>query len=289
MSATPTSRDEQAWQPVCVSGAQTRLMRAESNGRSYQISVWIPAAPPPSQGFPVIYVLDANALFGTFVEAIRRSSRRQDATGIGPAVVVGIGWPEADLYAPQLRQMDYTAGPAAGADAKSNGQVGGASGFLSFIEEQLMPELSQQFGLDRSRQTLFGHSLAGFFALHALLERPRLFQTVAAISPSLWWDADSLRARLNRLTDSDVRVFMAVGEWEDALPPWQRNTPQAEHAMQRRAQRQMVAQARQFAQELQDVVGTGRLVFHEFPEEDHMSILMIATQRALRFAFAAGA
>lgn len=283
MTTAPTAPD---WQPFHLPGAVTRTVRADTNGSTYQISVWLPEGTPPPQGFPVIYVLDANALFATFVEAIRRSSRRPDATGVQPTAVVGIGWPGSELYAAAQRHADYTPGPAAGSAGPRPARVGGALPFLGFIQEELAPALQEAFPLDTARRTLFGHSLAGFFVLQALVARPGFFHTYAAISPSLWWDPKALDTRLGDLRAGAARVFIGVGEWEGTLPPWQRSAPGHEQVAQRRGQRQMVAAAREFAGRLAPRLGPENVVFRLFPDEDHASVLLVATQRVLRLASA---
>ncbi|MHB0774553.1 alpha/beta hydrolase [Halomonas sp. WWR20] len=270
-------------QPVRLANTQTRTLYAEANGASYQISLWIPPGQPPADGWPVIYVLDANALFATFVEAIQRGSRRPDATGIGAAAVVGIAHADGDLYATESRYRDYTFGPST-MIAKT--RVGGGEAFLSFIVDQLAIGLREEFVLNASRQILFGHSLAGYFVLHALMSRPGAFQTHAAISPSIWWDEASLCARVAALSGHEARVFVAVGEWEGEAAPWQRLAPGYEQLMQRRRERQMIPKAQAMARELSGVLGEEQVTFHNFPEEDHASVLMIAIQRALRFALA---
>lgn len=278
-----------SWPPVELPGTQVRQLRAAANGSDYRISLWLPPGPPPPGGFPAIYVLDANALFGTFVEAVRRSSRRADATGIGPSAVVGIAPQDDALFADAQRRRDYTPGPPAVGPAAADGTVGGAPALLSFLCDELAPRLRDELPLDGARQALFGHSLAGYFVLQALAARPAAFRTWAAISPSIWWGQAALHGALAaalRGTGAAVRVFMAVGEWEDGVPPWQRQHPGLEQLVARRAERRMVANARALASELTDWLGSSQVMFRVFPEEDHASILMIAVQRALRFASA---
>jgi predicted alpha/beta superfamily hydrolase len=270
-----------------------------AGGLEYRVTVWLPPGEPPEGGFPAIYVLDANALFGTFVEALRRSSRRFDATGIHPAAVIGIAHDDALIAENDLRQRDFTAGPPADGVARpafKAGSVGGAPAFLAFLADELAPQLRRELPLAAARQALFGHSLAGHFVLRALAARPDAFRTWAAISPSIWWDEAGLRAALAAaLKPGDAvapqasqnggpRVFMAVGEWEDAVPPWQRSHPGHEQLVARRAERRMVASAQSLSADLSAWLGPERVVFRLFPEEDHASILMIAVQRVLRFA-----
>ena len=271
------------WSPVELAGAQTRRWQAQANGHTYRISVWVPPGTPPPGGFPAVCVLDANALFGTFVELARRSSRRPDATGIGPTAVVGIAHDGDELFAEALRRRDFTAGPTA--DGSVVNGVGGASAFLSFIADELLPSLRAEWPLDAARQTLFGHSLAGHFVLQALAARPRAFRSWAAVSPSIWWDEAGLRAALAAALPGqpDLRVFMAAGAWEDEVPPWQRQQPGYDQLVARRAQRRMVGSAQALAEALARWLGAQRLTFRIFPDEDHASVVMVAAQRVLRF------
>ncbi|WP_326533208.1 alpha/beta hydrolase [Pseudorhodoferax sp.] len=267
------------WPPVELPGTQVRQLRG------YRISVWLPPGPPPPGGFPSLYVLDANALFGTFVEAVRRSSRRPDATGIGPLAIVGIAHDGDALFAEPQRRRDFTLGPPA--EESVAGAVGGAPDFLAFLADELAPALRSELPLDAARQTLFGHSLAGYFVLEALAARPDAFCTWAAISPSIWWDAAGLRARLAAtLPGHGARVFIGVGEWEGEVPPWQRAQPGHDRLVARRAQRRMVEHAQALAAQLGAWLAPDRLAFRLFPEEDHASVVMVAAQRVLRFCAA---
>lgn len=252
--------------PVTLPGAELRRVQARSNGATYRVSLWLPPGDAPPGGFAAIYVLDGNALFATFVEAVRRSSRRPDATGVQPMAVVGIAPDDDALFAEPLRQRDFTGGPA----------------FLGFLADELAPALRRELPLDAARQTLFGHSLAGYCVLEALAARPDAFATWAAISPSIWWDEAGLRTRLAALP-AGPRLFMAAGEWEDAVPPWQRSQPGYEQLVARRAQRRMVGAAQAVADALVPRLGAQHCVFRIFPEEDHASVVMVAAQRVLRF------
>lgn len=266
--------------PVTLADTQARELHATANGSRYRISLWIPPGEPPTGGWPVIYVLDANALFATFVEALQRGSYRPQATGIETAAVVGVAHAEDSLYVPERRYRDYTFGPSRLATAS---QSGGGEAFLSFIVDELMPGLHEELALNGSRRVLFGHSLAGYFVLHALMARPGAFRTYAAISPSIWWDETGLRERMPAVAGYAARAFIAVGEWESEGAPWQRHEPGHARMMQRRRERRMVDKAQTMAQDLGKLLGENRVTFHNFPNEDHASVLMVAIQRTLRF------
>jgi hypothetical protein len=192
------------------------------------------------------------------------------------------------LFANTLRRRDYTWGSPADEPAPAEGAVGGGPSLLTFLVDELAPALRAELPLDVARQTLFGHSLAGQFVLQALAERPDAFRTWAAISPSIWWDRAGLTARLAGALPGAAgpSLFMAVGEWEGEVPPWQR--PHAGHAelVARRAQRSMVGNAETLAQAMSGWLGPERFAFRIFPDEDHASVVMVACQRTLRFATA---
>ena len=65
--------------------------------------------------------------------------------------------------------------------------AGGADNFLKFIETELMPEIEKNYRVVPYR-VLAGHSLGGLFAIHAMISRPELFNSIIAVSPALQWD-----------------------------------------------------------------------------------------------------
>src|SRR5690606_34171859 len=126
----------------------------------------------PPAGFPVIYVLDANSVFGTVTEAVRAQSRFPARSGVDPAIVVGIGYATDAPFHPD-RHYDFTLPVPAHElpphpDGGSWPGQGGSAAFLQFIERELKPQIERDFPVDTSRQTIFGHSLGGLFVLTAL-------------------------------------------------------------------------------------------------------------------------
>jgi len=255
-------------------------------GRDYRLWLAWPQQPAPPAGYPVIYVLDANATFGTFVDAIRMRAHRPDATGVGPAIVAGIAYPVDTAYERTRRVYDYTpAGAKGGADGQEQG--GGAAEFLDFIEQDIKPIVHASHAIDRTRETLFGHSLGGRFVLHTLCTAPELFETYVAVSPSIWWDREQLFGAVAALEHGpgrqhrDRRVMVTVGEYEQRLAPWLLGAPQAEAIAQRQQRRQMVDDAREMAARLAAICGSVR--FDVFPAEDHASVVPVSIGRAIRF------
>lgn len=237
---------------------------------NYRISVAIPQESAPPEGFPVLYLLDANAGFATVVETHRRLSRRPDATHVRPAVIVGIGHETDALYDTSLRQRDFGGGED-------------SARLLALIEEQVKPLIAQSAHINPQHQILLGHSLAAYFTLWVLRHQPSAFQSYVALSPSLWWDA-SLSQQISDmdLPEPPPRVFLAVGEWEEQLAPWQHGQAGSEVILQRRLQRRMVSNVQQLGIILQQRLGTERTQCTVFPQEDHASVFGIGISRAMR-------
>lgn len=255
-------------------------VKNSAQGDDYRIAIALPEGEVPPGGWPSLYLLDAAGSFGTCVEALRRMDRRTAATGVAPMIVVGIS--AVSGYDVARRQRDYTT-PRAGAEANGT-EGGGAARFLDFIEDRVEPAVSARIMLNPARRTLCGHSLGGYFALWAMTERPGSFRACAAISPSIWWDKPGLMARVERLADSDLRMLIAFGEWEDALPPWQRDAPDSESVLARRRARGMISGGTEVAARLANLLGEDRVRLLLLPEEDHASIVSAAMPRALRLA-----
>lgn len=264
-----SSHSDPEWRPLVLDRAMTRTVRAAANDHDYRISLFTPDTPPPEGGFPSMILLDGTALFATVAETVNRLSRRPEATGVQPAVIIGVGHHGEDLYDVAQRHRDFTPGPAA-AEATPH-ETGGADRFLAFLIDELLPLVAQTAPLDPARRALIGHSLAGLFTLHALAARPPAFAAYGAISPSIWWDRDGVMRAVTSLKDRSPRLFLAAGERERTA------------AASPRGDRRMIESVEDLAARTAPLIHTA---LHIFPEEDHGSVVSVATTRFLRFAAA---
>jgi uncharacterized protein len=93
--------------------------------------------------------------------------------------------------------------------------TGGAGRFLAFIGDELIPEIERRYRT-RPYRVLIGHSLGGLFAVYALNERPELFNAYLPISPSLWYDDQTLVQRtatmLAAKQDLRANVYMTIAD-----------------------------------------------------------------------------
>lgn len=196
-------------------------------------------------------------------------SRRPVATGVQPAVIIGVGHCGEGLYDLAQRHRDFTLGPAVVETIPH--ETGGADRFLAFLIDELLPLVAQIVALDPTRRALVGHSMAGLFTLHALASRPDAFAAYGAISPSLWWDRDGVKRAIADVNNHAPRLFLAAGERERLAPGAVR------------CDRRMVESIEALAAFTAPLIETALTIF---PDEDHGSVVSVATTRFLRFAAA---
>lgn len=262
-----------------------------------KISVAAPAGAEALSNAPVLYVVDGDLLFGLAAEIGRVLSA---IASLPPYYVVGIGYDAAYADVLKLRTADLSPPISALAREKMGAlgdmigseHNGGADAFVSFVAGALRTEINarypQTLGGD---EILFGHSLGGLFAAHALLTRPDAFSSFIVSSPSLWWDQFSILQKLPafkpRLASisRQPRVFVDVGAKEQHLPesvPDGAGLTLEDAQAQIRAAR-MVDAAREFADALREA-GLTELRHVAFAEDDHVSAAPAALLHGVRFA-----
>ncbi|MDL4842366.1 alpha/beta hydrolase [Aquibacillus rhizosphaerae] len=234
---------------------------------NYRVDISIPESTPPSEGFPVLYVLDGDAYFTMIDQIVNLQSRRADKTGVSELIIVGIGYEGNDVFS-SFRVYDYTP-PAQTVDLpeKPDGQPwpdhGGAKDFQAFIEKKLMPVIHKDYPVNKQKQAIFGHSLGGLFALYTLFTRQDLFQNYLAFSPSIWWNNRAVLNEEKHLrTRNDKRLYIAI-----------------EHT----SQKNMYHDAQSLYTRLAEGDMLADIDFRGLNDESHMSIVPTALSDALRF------
>jgi hypothetical protein len=90
LNSVPSSAQGQTAAPAFLADVTSSVMKASSTGRSYQVSVALPAGYSKQHAaYPVLYAADANPEFGTVVETARVFAEIPDL------VIVGIGYPNS--------------------------------------------------------------------------------------------------------------------------------------------------------------------------------------------------
>ncbi len=273
--------DPPAWRRSGPAAAPTPVALADTwqrdivapHGETYRILVAAPRAPAPAGGFPLLCLVDGNALFPIAVETARLQSRRPDVTGVPPAVILGIGYPGEPAFDPDRRCRDLL--PEEAADR-----------FLDFIERTAIPAVAERAPVDRRRLSIVGHSFGGLFALHALFARRGLFAAHVAGSPSIWWNERAILAEEARFRlaagPSDARLLITVGGAEQTV---------AEGADAARAERVRMARMIDNAREMTERLSASGKVESRFAllaGENHISVIPAMLARAVAFALADG-
>lgn len=250
---------------------QTETFDVTSDGGEvYRIFVSYPETEMPKDGYPVLYVLDGNAMFAAFAEA----RRVQEFYDVGKAIVVGVGYPTDKPY--DTRRLNDFTPPMPNPPPPSQAflakyKSGGRDIFLDFLTGKLRAEIAKRYQVNPNKQSLFGHSLGGLLALRALYSRPEAFHSIIAASPSLQWNDQGVlkeeREFAARMTSGKIprisRLMILVGGREDGA-----------------------IAAGPFADRMKLLAGYGlRSQFTQYDEEGHMSVPARAVTEALRFVF----
>ncbi|MCB0629292.1 MAG: alpha/beta hydrolase-fold protein [Saprospiraceae bacterium] len=105
------------------------------------------------------------------------------------------------------RERDFT--PDKVITVRKN-DTGGGDRFLSFLEDELFPELDQNYRTLPYR-ILMGHSLGGLLATHAYLKEQTLFNAFIAVDPSFGtWDAEKMDGKLEKVTDQSFNRYLYI-------------------------------------------------------------------------------
>ena len=213
------------------------------------LNIYLPNGyhPDSTKRYPVIYLLDGSRDEDFIhIAGLVQFCSFSWIEIIPESIVVGIG--NVD------RKRDFTFPTYNEKDKADFPTTGGSEQFIRFIGQELQPLIEKKYRVNSSR-TLIGQSLGGLLATEILFKKPGLFENYIIISPSLWWDDESLlRYEVNGFTG--VRsVYIGVGK---------------EGAVMERV-------ARELFDKIEAVRGTNtRLFFGFFERQNHGDALHLA-------------
>ncbi len=183
-------------------------LRSADGERRYRVRLFIPDRVAPATGFPVLWMLDGNAVLMTLgPDLLQRLSGTPQ-----PPVIALIAYDNDLRIDAAARSLDYTPAkpgenPAVARDPLSpDRRSGGADAFLALITTQLRPAVTHRVPIDPARQTLWGHSYGGLFVLHTLFRQPEAFQQYIAVEPSLWWNEGVVVKEAERFVADSPRL-----------------------------------------------------------------------------------
>jgi predicted alpha/beta superfamily hydrolase len=155
--------------------------------------------------YPVIYVLDGS-MNEDFIHIVGLVQFFNLQMGMPKSIVVGIA--NVD------RKRDFTFPTIDKKLKKDFPTTGGSRKFISFLENEVQPYITANYATN-AQKMLIGQSLGGLLATEILFNKPTLFTDYIIVSPSLWWDNETLlsdaKMFLGAHKTMPVNVFVSVG------------------------------------------------------------------------------
>ncbi len=160
-----------------------------------------------TKSYPIIYLLDGS-MNEDFIHVTGLIQFFNQMYSMPETIVVGI----ANID----RKRDFTFHTDLKDLQKDYPTTGHSDKFINFLEKELKPYIESQFKtIDKY---LFGQSLGGLLATEILLKKPEMFNNYFIISPSLWWDDESLLKQapelLSKIKDTKKFIYISVGKGE---------------------------------------------------------------------------
>jgi predicted alpha/beta superfamily hydrolase len=174
-------------------------------GENRTLNIYLPEGYNIKEKYPVIYLLDGSAN-EDFLHIVGLVQFFNMTFKMPNTIIVGIA--NVD------RRRDFTFPTTVEDLKKSYPTTGGSAKFIDFIEKELQPYIKANY---KTNDTTFiiGQSLGGLLATEILLKKPDLFTNYFIVSPSLWWDDESLLkvapVLLAGQSDTKKWVYISVG------------------------------------------------------------------------------
>lgn len=201
--------------------------------------------------YPTIYVMDGS-LHEDFLHIVGLVQFLTMYELMPETIVVGIS--NVD------RKRDFTYPTSIEQDKIDFPSSGGSENFINFLKEEAIPFIDTLYRTNEMK-TIIGQSLGGLLATEIFLKHTEMFNQYIIVSPSLWWDDESLLALNNPVLTQPTNVFVSVGK----------------------EGRIMQRDAKKLANKIQKVNGADlKIDFKYLPKENHATILHQAAYIGLR-------
>lgn len=170
------------------------------------LNIYLPHgySPDSTKTYPVIYLLDGS-MDEDFIHVagVVQFGSFSWINMLPPSIVVGIANVDRkrDFTYPTRNEMDKKYVPTGGGSAK----------FIDFLTKEIQPFIKQQYKTD-TIATIIGQSLGGLLATELLFTQPELFDNYIIVSPSLWWDEESLLQADPISYATHKNIYVAVGK-----------------------------------------------------------------------------
>lgn len=220
------------------------------------LNIYLPEGYQPNDTvkYPVIYLLDGSA-DEDFIHIVGlvQFMNFSWVNVLPKSILIGIA--NVD------RKRDFSFPTTVEQDKKDFPTTGGSEKFISFIEQELQPFIEKNYATNKFK-TIIGQSFGGLLATEILFKKPTLFNNYIVISPSLWWDNESLLSKNTELLNSNyaqkTAIYIGVGK----------------------EGRVMETDAKQLVKKLGNANCLVKTHFGYFPNENHATIFHQAVYQA---------
>ncbi len=189
---------------------EVRTIKSKTLNEDRTLNIYLPQGFDKTKSYPVIYLLDGS-MNEDFIHVTGLIQFFNLMYSMPETIVVGV----ANID----RKRDYTFHTDLKDLQKDYPTTGHSDKFIEFLEKELKPYVESQF--KTTDKYLFGQSLGGLLATEILLKKPEMFNNYFIISPSLWWDNESLLKQASQLLskspDTKKFVYVSVGKGEHQI------------------------------------------------------------------------
>lgn len=186
---------------------EIRTIKSKVLNEDRILNIYLPQNFDKTKSYPIIYLLDGS-MNEDFIHVTGLVQFFNQMYSMPETIVVGI----ANID----RKRDFTFHTDLKDLQKDYPTTGHSDKFINFLEKELKPYIESQF---KTTDTyIFGQSLGGLLATEILLKKPEMFNNYFIISPSLWWDDESLLKQapqlLSKIPDTKKFIYVSVGKGE---------------------------------------------------------------------------
>ena len=202
-SATTISAQTKTEEKIFPLGI-VRQMHSTVLGEDRTLNIYLPEGYHQDSSYSVIYLLDGSADEDFIhVAGLVQFYNFPWVNVLPKSIVVGIA--NVD------RRRDFTFPTTIEKDKKDFPTAGGSEKFIRFLEAELQPYINKSFKTNGNNM-IVGQSLGGLLAAEVLFKKPHLFSQYVIVSPSLWWDNESLLKIKSAAFKNKKAVYIAVGK-----------------------------------------------------------------------------
>ena len=168
--------------------------------RHYRVWTAVPDKAPPAAGYPVLYMLDGNAVMDRVSDSLLAQLTQKT-----PPVIVAVGYQTTLPFDQNARAYDYrpTVKENSADSGRDSRKSGGSEAFRQLLQNTIVENVERGMKIDPRRRAIWGHSYGGLFIIDSWLASSR-FRIYFSASPSLGRGNASL---LDKMAEAKADAF----------------------------------------------------------------------------------